>query len=358
MSARWLVVLLTAAAFVATPLLIASPRARPSDISATELTGRIEQSATVGWSGFVETDGALQVPDNESFATLAQLLGEDTQLRVWWRSPDDWRVDRIRGTGETDLFRQGGGTVRWVFESETATYSPVSKIRLPDASDLLPPTFARSLLQGARMSELSPLPARRLAGINAAGLRLTPIEKATAVGHVDIWADAVSGLPLEVELYGVGDQRPVLTTTLRDLKLGAPAATTTRFTLAGGIRVVYEESVDVAAAANALARYDLPASLAGLGSRDGQDPGAVGIYGRGPTTLIALPLRGRVARPLRQQLQDRSNAQITDVGTLVPVGPVGLLITPFRGRGEGFLLAGTVTAETLRQAAAELLERQ
>ena len=57
---------------------------------------------------------------------------------MWWRNADDWRVDRIRSTGETDLFRQGGGIVRWVFESETATYSPVSKIRLPDASDLLP----------------------------------------------------------------------------------------------------------------------------------------------------------------------------------------------------------------------------
>jgi len=358
MSARWLVVLLTAAAFVATPLLIASRPATSSDSSVIELAGRIQQSANVGWSGFVETDGTLQVPDNESFATLAQLLGENTQLRVWWRGLDDWRVDRIRGTGETDLFRQGSGTVRWVFESETATYSPVSKIRLPDASDLLPPTFARSVLQGVRMSELSPLPGRRLAGINAAGLRLTPSDKATTVGHVDIWADAVSGLPLEVELYGVGDQRPVLTTTLRELKLGAPSASTTRFTLAGGIRVVYEESVDVAAAANALARYDLPASLAGLSSRDGEDPGAVGIYGRGPTTLIALPLRGRVARPLRQQLHDRGNAQVTDVGTLLPVGPVGLLITPFRGRGEAFLLAGTVTAETLRRAAAELLERQ
>jgi len=358
MSARWLVVLLTAAAFVATPLLIASRPATSSDSSVIELAGRIQQSANVGWSGFVETDGTLQVPDNESFATLAQLLGENTQLRVWWRGLDDWRVDRIRGTGETDLFRQGSGTVRWVFESETATYSPVSKIRLPDASDLLPPTFARSVLQGVRMSELSPLPGRRLAGINAAGLRLTPSDKATTVGHVDIWADAVSGLPLEVELYGVGDQRPVLTTTLRELKLGAPSASTTRFTLAGGIRVVYEESVDVAAAANALARYDLPASLAGLSSRDGEDPGAVGIYGRGPTTLIALPLRGRVARPLRQQLHDRGNAQVTDVGTLLPVGPVGLLITPFRGRGEAFLLAGTVPAETLQRAAAELLERQ
>ena len=109
MSARWLAVLFTAAAFVATPLLISARAAHLSEISATELAGQIRRSAHVGWSGFVETSGTLQVPDNESFATLAQLLGENTQLRVWWRSADDWRVDRIRSTGETDLFRHGWG---------------------------------------------------------------------------------------------------------------------------------------------------------------------------------------------------------------------------------------------------------
>jgi len=358
MSARWLVVLLTAAAFIATPLFISARSATPSEISAAELAGQIQQSSSVGWSGFVETAGTLQVPDNESFATLAQLLGDNTQLRVWWRSADDWRVDRIRSTGETDLFRQGWGIVRWVFESETATYSPVSKIRLPDASDLLPPTFARSLLQGARQSELSRLPVRRIAGIDAPGLRLTPDEKATTVGHVDIWADPVTGLPLEVEFYGVAEQRPVLTTTLRKLKVGGPPTTVTHFRLAEGVRVEYEPSVDVAAAANALAEYDLPASLAGLSSRDGDDPGAVGIYGRGPTTLIALPLRGQVAGPLRRQLRERGTAQPTDFGTLVPVGPVELLITPREQHSGTFLLAGTVTAETLQKAAAELLERQ
>jgi hypothetical protein len=357
MSARWLVVLLTAAAFVATPLLISAQPAAPSEISAPELAGQIRESADVGWSGYVETAGTLQVPDNESFATLAQLLGENTELRVWWHSADDWRVDRIRGTGETDLFRHGWGIVRWVFESQTATYSPVSKIRLPDASDLLPPTFSRSLLQGVRESELSRLPARRIAGIDAPGVRLTPNESATTVSHVDIWADPASGLALQVELYGVGEQRPVLTTTVRDLKLGAPPTTTTHFRLPEGVRVSYEQSVDVAAAANAFAPYDLPTSLAGLASRDGADPGAVGIYGRGPTTLIAIPLRGQVAGPLRRQLQDRGTAQLTEVGTLAPVGPVGLLITP-RARDGAFLLAGTVTAGTLQRAATELLERQ
>jgi hypothetical protein len=303
----------------------------------------------------VESAGALQVPDSDSFANLATLLGEENDLRVWWRSADDWRVDRIRSTGETDLFRQGGTSIRWVFESETATVAPVSQVRLPDASDLLPPTLGRAVLQGVRADELTPLPARRVAGVDAPGLRLTPDEAASTVDHVDLWADAASGLPLRVELYGRGETRPLVTTSVRDLTLGVPDAGTTAFDPPQDITVNYEDSVDVAAAANAFAPFDLPASLAGLGTRDGADPGAVGRYGRGPTTVLVLPLRGQVAGPLRERLRSSAAAEATAVGTLAAIGPVGVLVTPRRGAGGTFLLTGTVTAETLQQAATELL---
>ena len=98
-------------------------------------------------------------------------------------------------------------------------------------------------------------------------------------------------------------------------------------------------------------------ALSGSTAVSPPDFASEGMSGRGPTTLIALPLRGQVAGPLRRQLQDRGTAQLTGVGILAPVGPVGLLITP-RGPGSAFLLAGTVTADTLERAATELLERQ
>jgi hypothetical protein len=351
---RWLVVLVTAALLVVTPLAVsARPVADPS-ISVTELARRIQASGGVAWSGLVESSGRLQVPDSDSFAGLAQLLGEDNDLRVWWRAADDWRIDRIRGTGETDLFRQGAYLSRWIFESETAVRSPVSEIRLPDAPDLLPTTLARSMLHGARPEELTSLPARRVAGVVAAGLRLTPTERASTITTVDIWAEPETGLPLQVELSGAGERVPVLRTSTVDFALGVPPAATTRFDPPPSVDVRFEESVDVAAAANAFAPYDLPPSLGGLPTRDGADPGAVGVYGRGPTTLIALPLRGRVAWPLRERLASSAAAEESDAGVLAPVGPVGLLVTPDRDGGGGFLLAGTVTSATLKRAAAEL----
>ena len=327
MTARWLVVLVTAAALIGIPVAVTARPAADADVSPTDLVQRIQASGGVGWSGRVETSGNLALPDSDSFVGLAQLLGEDNDLRVWWRAADDWRIDRIRSTGETDLIRRGPSMIRWVFESETATISPVSTIRLPDASDLLPPTLARLMLQGVRTEELSQLPARRVAGIDAAGVRLRPAESATSIAQVDIWADPETGLPLRVELYGVGDRHPVLRSTVRVVDQTPPPASATLFRPASGIRINYEESVDVAAAANALSAYDLPDSLAGLTTRGGEDPGAVAVYGRGPTTLLVLPLRGQVAGPLRERLRDSGNAQETAVGTLAPVGPVGLLLT-------------------------------
>ncbi len=147
----------------------------------------------------------------------------------------------------------------------------------------------------------------------------------------------------------------MLTTTVTRLDLEPPEPSTTVFRPAGSTTLTYEEAVDAAASANAFAPYDLPAMLAGLPARDGADPGAVGIYGRGPTTLLALPLRGQVARPLRDRLEASSSARPTSLGSIVPVGPVSLLVTPGR-RGRGaFLLAGTVTPQTLERAATELL---
>jgi hypothetical protein len=355
MTARWLVVLVTAAALIGIPVALSTRPVTDPGVSPADLVQRIQASGGVGWSGLAETSGNLSLPDSDSFVGLAQLLGEDNDLRVWWRAADDWRIDRIRSTGETDLIRRGPSMIRWVFESETATISPVSEIRLPDASDLLPPTLARLMLQGARAEELSHLPARRVAGIDAAGVRLRPAESATSIAQVDIWADPNTGLPLRVELYGLGDRRPVLRSTVRVVDQRPPPASATLFRPASGIRITYEESVDVAAAANALSAYDLPGTLAGLSTRGGEDPGAVGVYGRGPTTLLVLPLRGQVAGPLRERMRDTGTAHETGVGTLAPVGPVGLLLTPRRSRQGALLLTGTVTGETLQRAATELL---
>jgi hypothetical protein len=70
--------------------------------------------------------------------------------------------------------------------------------------------------------------------------------------------------------------------------------------------------------------------------------------------MIVLPLRGSVARPLRDRLQDSGTASTSADGTVAPTGPVTVLVTP-RRQGGSFLLAGTVRPEVAQRAARELL---
>jgi len=355
---RWIFVAVTAVVLAATPSVLTLLPAKGSDLSASALRTRIARSAGAGFSGYVETRGTLQVPDSKSFAGVATLLGENNELRVWWRGPTEWRVDRIFATGESDLFRFGDRSTRWRFESERATVSPVSTIRLPDASDLLPATLARRMLQGARRGELSRLPSRRIAGRSAAGLRLDPADPASTIDRIDMWADPKTGVALEVRLYTAGDDRPVVSTRMREVDLGQPLRATTRFTPPPGIRVRFDPAVDVAAGANVFAEFVPPTELAGFAQRtDAPDAGAVGVYGRGPTAFLAVPLRHRLSHKLRDSLLKNAASEDGAAGTTLRVGPLTVLVTP-ADRDRVFLLAGTVTPAALQRAATELLTGQ
>lgn len=352
---RWSLVALVTAVLVATPLLVGLIPANGSRVSSDELRRRITASASVGWSGEVITRGTLQVPNTVAFGGVVNLLGEDNTLRVWWGDAEHWRVDNIRQSGEADLFRSGTRTTRWVFESNTATITPYSAVRLPDPSDVLPTRLAARLLAGATAKELTRLSSRRVAGRSAAGLRLVPSSPASTIDHVDMWADDTTGLPLRVEVFGKGDSLPVVTSALSDVTLQRPSADILAFRAPPSAKVRQRESIDVAAAANAFAPFVLPDRLATLARRsEQQDLGAVGVYGRGPTALLAIPVRRGLASRVRSQLKSATSSRENAVGTALGVGPLSVLLT--RGsRSKGtFLLAGTVTPMTLEKAAVEL----
>lgn len=356
---RWLLVAGVAATLVAAPVVVRALPASGSDVTARELSERIAASSSVPWSGEVSTRGRLQVPDTDSFGGVVDLLGDSKTLRVWWRDPTHWRVDDTRQTGESDLVRDDTTLTRWVFESGTATITPYATVRLPDASDVLPSRLAARLLSGATTAELERVPSRRVAGRSAAGLRLTPADPASTIERADVWADEASGLPLRVEVYGKGDVLPVVTSTLTDVDLDRPAADTTTFEAPDTATVRRRDVIDVAAGANAFAPFELPGEVAGLERTGDEDElGAVGVYGRGPTALIVIPLRRGLSGQVRDQLSTVSSARRSDAGTSLEVGPLSVLLTDGGRRSRGtFLLAGTVTPETLAQASVELAQK-
>ena len=174
--ARWLAVTAGAVVLASAPLVTHALPVNETGVSATALAAKIKKSSAIGWSGEVRSLGSLQVPlTGSTFGGVARVLGEQTDLRVWWRDSDNWRLDRLRATGESDLVRDGGLTVRWNYEDNKVNFTPYSPIRLPDDIDVVPASLAKRLLAGATAKELTRLPSRRVAGHDVAGVRLVPL---------------------------------------------------------------------------------------------------------------------------------------------------------------------------------------
>ena len=317
-----------------------------------DVLASIEAAKGAPYSGYVETTGTLLLPVASRFTDVGELLGEKTLMRVWWRSPDDWRVDKLLTAGETDLIHHGDQTLEWSYEKDEATGYFDPDIRLPRTADLLPPALGARAVVDADRDSLERIDDRVVAGRRALGLRVQPSAHGASIDHVDIWADADSGIPLRLEVYAKGTDQPAFTSEFREFSANPPPAASTEFTVPDGSKISFDDVLDIADAANQYADLIPPKQLGGL-DRTEQTRGAVGVYGAGMTQLVAIPLWDRAAVPLRKQL--RTSPEVSDLpeGTSLTIGPLGVLLTEYPD-GDGWLLAGTVTPETLRKAARQI----
>lgn len=321
-------------------------------VSAADVLASVEAAEDAAYSGYVETAGTLLLPVASRFTDVGELLGERTEMRVWWRTPGDWRVDKLLVAGETDLIHHGDQTIEWSYEKAEATAYFDPDIRLPRTSDLLPPALGARAIVDADPDALKRLDDRVVAGREARGLRVVPSARGASIDHVDMWADASSGIPLRLEVYAAGSSEPAFTSEFRDFSSLPPPQSATEFSPPAGSKLSSDDVLDIADAANQYAEATPPKRLGGL-ARTEQTRGAVGVYGAGMTQLVAIPLWDRAAVPLRKQL--RTSPEVRDVpeGTALTIGPLGVLLTEYSD-GAGWLLAGTVTPETLRQAARQI----
>lgn len=351
---RWLLVVVVALVVGTAPLLPRLLPAAATDVSAAELLSRVQASGDEPYSGYVETDGAVQLAVGADFSDLAELFGDQLRLRVWWDDETTWRVNRLLLSGEIDLVRDGATITEYDYERARAVSSRDREIRLPRTSDLVPPSLARITTEGAEADEVSRLPAQRIAGVSAAGLRLEPTSEATTIDHVDLWVEEESGLALAVEVYAVGSDDAVLATRFEEFSSVRPAPGRTAPTWSDQVEQEVGDTIDLADAANQYAPFRIPKILAGL-ERSSSGNGAVGVFGAGVTRFIAVPLREQDADPLRESLLGSPLAVSTDAGTLLAVGPLSIYLTDSRG-GVTYVLAGTVTGATLEQAARDVAD--
>lgn len=340
--------------------LQARPAAGSDAVPAAAVLALAQAARDTGWSGSAESRGGLALPVTDVFSELTDLAGSTTTTRAWWSDPLRWRVDQLNPVGELDTVRDADGSWQWDYQKARATRTtidPATRVRLPQAVDLLPPTLGARLLSEARPDEASRLPGREIAGHDTLGLRIRPSEPQATVDRVDVWIDRETGVPLRVEVVGKGATAPAMTSLFLDVTITPPTDAEVTFTPPADAEIRVQDDprqADLASAVDAFSSVRPPATLAGL-DRSDRTPelGAVGVYGRGVTTLVAVPLRERFAGGLRDQLS--AAATVDSTGRLsLGVGPLNLLVTETGAGGRFWLLAGTVTTATLTQAADEL----
>jgi outer membrane lipoprotein-sorting protein len=348
---RWLLVAAAILALVAAPAVSRALPVENSEISATRLLALALDSERLPYSGYVETVGAFTLPPTDQFNAVANLLGQSNELRVWWRSAEDWRVDRLATTGETDLFHADGATTSWNYEGSRATETADALALLPRSVDLLPPTLTRRVLAQAQPDEVSRLPATRVAGHSAPGLRLTPALAQASIDHVDIWVEPQTGLPLRVEVWAAGAASPAFTSAFADVSLSTPASEVTTFEVPPGVTVSSGGFGEDSMLAHIVGTYR-GETLAGLPLSGGA--GFAPRYGNGVTQLLVLAVDDEVADPLRDQLARTPGSTIEDDGTLLGTGPLSMMLSPCLGDRPSWLLLGTVDDRTLHRAAQQI----
>lgn len=389
---RWLVVALVALLLATLPAVVNALPVRVPQTNLDQLIARIRGSAIQSYQGYAVSTGSAGLPALPKLSDVSDLLDGETQLRVWYASSSRWRIDII-GTGtERDTYQAPDRQTVWDYgRNQLAEITGDAPLRLPQGADFVPPDLARRILaavgtttSGTNSSaggRLSALPAQRIGGIAAAGVRITPQNSQTTVAYVDIWADPATGLPLQVAITGRGTTQPFLASRFLEVNLSAPnAAVLTPPAARPGISVVDTDANDLL---NTLLPFRLPPlqqfpdgqggfveivpGVTGTMNGDGTwvyTPGtdtrkAFTAYGTGLAQFVVIEVSRQVGSEAMRQLT-RAGAVPQQFahgdGVLIGTPLLSVLVMDDHPSRRNYLLVGLVNHERLRQAGADLSE--
>jgi hypothetical protein len=368
---RWAVVGVITAVLASLPGLIAALPAHPAAISLTQLVDRIRASAGQPYQGFALSSGTAGLPTLPQLSDVVAVLDGETQLRAFYAGPDQWRVDQIGPGTERDLYQVVGAQILWDFGANQITVLVgAPPVRTPRGADFLPPDLARRLLGAvgpagsngadANGTAIEALPARRVAGIAAAGLRLRPTDPESTLAHVDIWAEPNTGLPVQVEVTGRGQTSPILVTRFLDLSLTTPEfAKVEPPPGAPGVGITVTKASDIVSAFASLRLGPLPNSLGGAARATDSAATTVGagLYGVGFTQFLVIPVPRNTGNDAFDRARKAGGKQITypgGVGMLLSTPLLSLMVLNSRLARRNYILVGLVDPGLLQRAASEL----
>jgi hypothetical protein len=354
---RWSVVLAVALVLAAIPLILQAWPVRATTEDPASLRTRIAASGTQSFQGYVQSTGLLGLPALPNLSEVTALLSGTTEMRTWYAGADRWRVDVLGPGTEQDLYQTADGQVRWDYgDSQLTRIVGEQPLRLPRAADLTPPELVRRVLRLAAGDRVEALAAKRVAGVDAAGLRLVPAEPDTTVAHVDIWADPRTGVPLQAEVTAKLGTRPVFVTRFLEVQFRMPDANVlTPPAERPGIGFTVTEAPDILAAIEGRQPATMPDRLAGMQRRDTvAGLTAAGAYGAGLSAFVVVALPSRFGSRVFEQMAAYGRTVAVPAGSaaLIATGLLNALVV--RTASGHCLVAGTVGAVLLQRAAADL----
>lgn len=321
----------------------ASPHPRLPPRTPAALLAAVEQANVQHFSGTIRTVANLglpQLPDRfgASGSGLQALLAGTHELRVWVDGADRQRLALLGDLAETDITHNGPDV--WTYSSQNNTVnhqtlaphkSGADRAKSADAAraeQLTPQAQADKALKAIDPTTAVTVDrTARVAGRPAYQLVLTPRSSTTLIRSVRIAVDAVTSMPLRVQIFAVGSSKPALQTGFTRISFRQPAASLFRFKTPAGA---------TNSAGNGL-------SSDGKKSSSPDTTGKARTVGDGWSTILELPA-GTVDAKTASML-DRLSTQVPQ-GRLLTTRLLTALITP-----DGRVFIGAVPAAAVEQAA-------
>ncbi len=356
---RWSVVAAGVAALSALPTVVQELPAGAASESPRRLLARLVAGADQPYEGLAEVHGNLGLPELPRLEGPAALLSTTTRLRVWWDSPQHWRVAELLPVSERNTYRDGDETTTYDYgPNEARTVLGSQPIRSPRAADLTPPSAVARLLGGIGPADVvTSLPARRIGGHAAVGVRVRPADPRTTVGTLDAWADRSTMLPLRVEVSPRAATRPAFVTEFLAASAQRPSSADLARRIPGTAESDSGDDLDPLAIYDRAAPWLLPQQLAGLPRTDGRATG-VAVYGRGLVEVVVVPVSTRRLRRVTRAATGTAGTESVryrgGTGLAAHTPLVQAALAQANEGSHAYLVGGSVSAAVVTQVVVEL----
>ncbi len=212
-----------------------------ADSTTPPLTGTVVETASFGLPA---------LPATENPTSLSSLLTGSHTVRIWYSSPDHFRLAAPQSLSESDVIRDG--STAWLWQS---TLNKVTKFTLAPHSatavpkqPLTPQQAAQQVLAAVGPTTTVSVASNvTVAGQAAYGLVLAPKDARSLVGQIQIDVDGRNGVPLRLQVFARGASSPAfgvgytaiqfVTPAPADLSFTPPpGSTVTQVNMAGGVK--------------------------------------------------------------------------------------------------------------------------